>query len=91
MITDAILDFILRLAKLATDNIDPVSVPNWVGTAAQFASSVFGFSYEMGAWFDPGLAINIILTLLATWLGSFITKLTRIAMSFFSGGGGSAS
>lgn len=89
-----ILEFLMTVAANVFDwafsGLPPYTPPDWVAGVGTAAGSVFGMAGSMGVWFPASLVLIILAAMLAVWLVSFSVKVIRMAISLFTGGGGSA-
>lgn len=89
-----IVEFLMTLAanvfEWAFSGLPPYTPPAWVTGVGSAAGSVFSMAGSMGVWFPASLVLTIVAALLAVWLVSFSVKVIRMAISLFTGGGGSA-
>lgn len=90
MITSTVLDLLTFMLVGILDSIPPSSVPTWISTAGTYIPSVFSFASSMGVWFPWGVLGIVLASVFTVWGASFVVKLARIVISFFTFGGGSA-
>lgn len=90
MIADAVLSWVTSIIHSALGGLPKMGPPDWLTTGSSAVSAVFSMADSMGAWFPGGLALTVILALLGVWVVGFGIKVVRMALSLFTGGGGSA-
>lgn len=89
MILDAVLSWLGGIVHGLLSVLPVVPVPGWINGLSGAMSSVFGTVSSMGVWFPGGLALSIILAVLAVWLVGLLINVARMVISLFTGGGGS--
>lgn len=89
-----IIEFLMTVAANVFDwlfsGLPPYTPPDWLSGLSGAAAQVFSVASSMGVWFPATLVLTILGALLAVWLVSFGIKVARMAISLFTGGGGSA-
>ena len=90
MVVEFLMTVAANVFEWAFSGLPPYTPPDWVGGIGSAAASVFGVAGSMGVWFPAQLVLTILAAMLAVWLVSFSVKVIRMAISLFTGGGGSA-
>lgn len=90
MILEWLMTLAANLFEWMFAGVPAYVAPSWVSSLGGAAGQVFAMAGSMGVWFPAPLVLTILLALLAFWLVSFGIKITRIVISHFTGGGGSA-
>lgn len=91
MVTDALIEWLGGVMDGLLGVFPVVEVPAWLASTSAVTGLVFGYANSMGVWFPAGLAATVAGAIIAAWGVAFAIKGTRIAVSHFTGGGGSAS
>lgn len=90
MIIELIVRLLVGVVQLFSLMLGSLQPPAWLSGVSGQMSTLLGYGASMGAWvpWDVfGLAIAALGTCLAI---SFTLRIVRMAMSLFTGGGGSA-
>lgn len=89
LVTDWLIEVFAWLVGTILSWMPTITVPTWLNADGPIGT-VFTYAGSMGAWFPTGLAITVILAILAAYAVGFGIKAVRIIASFATLGGGSA-
>jgi hypothetical protein len=90
MIVEWFLDALVSLLEAAIGALPTFNPPTWFTNSGSMVGQLFGFANSMGAWMPIGLLMTVATAVLTCVVIGFGIKLTRIAASFLTAGGGSA-
>ena len=90
MITEAILGIGIGFLRWVLDAIPTVDVPEWFTGSNSTLGIIFEQAGSMGAWIPLPLVFTCGAAIVGCTLVSFLLKTTRILLSLFTAGGGSA-
>lgn len=90
MITEWVLGAGGSLLSWIFGALPVVAVPSWLSSGSGAMSTVFQAAGSMGVWFPTGLLVTVLTAVLVMWLVGFVVKVTRMVLSLFTAGGGSA-
>lgn len=88
MIVSLVLGLVGGLFGALTSVIPLPSPPSWMDDTGPVAS-VFAGASHLGAWFPVSIVVTVILFVAGINVVGFSIKIARIAVSLFTGGGGS--
>lgn len=90
MITEAIFHVVTAVVNFVLGLMPSMTVPAWVDDAAATIQSGVGPILQLDYWLPIG-AVGVVVTfILLAWATALSIRLFRIALSSFTGGGGSA-
>lgn len=90
MITDAILGFVAWLVTTILGWFPVIPVPDWFVSIGEMWGELMAGASSMGAWVPVGLGVGMVLAVVTCMGVGLLIKGIRIAVSFFTAGGGSA-
>lgn len=90
MITDALLGFLKTCVHAVLGGLPHFAVPDWLTNTGGAVATVLGYANSLGVWFPGTLAVAVFGAVMAAWAVGFTIKVCRMALSLFTGGGGSA-
>jgi hypothetical protein len=79
----ALLAWVIGLLPTAT-------APAWVAGATTQVQAAVTPILALGMWIPLGAIGTVVVSLLAIWVSAFVIRVSRIGLSAFTGGGGSA-
>ena len=91
MITAAILS-LLGLVLHGVVSVLPSlpGPPSWLTSSNSAVATVFQYADSMSVWFPTSLVLTILTGIGAIWAAAFLLKISRMVVSLFTCGGGSA-
>lgn len=90
MIVEWLLNIGAGLLHFMFQALPDITAPDWLTSNTGAFATVFAGAGSMGVWFPSPLLLSVLAGLLALWLVGFGIKLTRMVVSLFTAGGGSA-
>jgi len=90
MIVEWFLGLLVSLLETMVSALPSFDPPGWFTNANSGFASVFGVANSMGVWLPVGLGFTVLAAVLTCLVIGFGIKVTRIAASFLTAGGGSA-
>lgn len=90
MITEALFHVITSVANFVLGLLPSMTVPAWVDSATSYIAAGVGPVLELDHWIPIGPIGVVLAFLLVAWAVALGIRLFRIALSTFTGGGGSA-
>lgn len=90
MVTKAIIDALGAFIGFLLGLLPSFSLPSWVDTIHDYAVDGVTFANGFKAWVPLTALRNAFVFLLAVGTAAFIVRGSRVVISLFSGGGGSA-
>jgi hypothetical protein len=90
VIVEWFLGVLVGLLEGLLSALPSFSPPSWFTDSGGMVGQLFTYADSMGAWLPIGLLMTIAAAVLTCVVIGFAIKLTRIAASFLTAGGGSA-
>ena len=90
MIVEWFLGVLVSVAEALLGALPSFSPPSWFSDSTSGFGTIFGYAHDMGAWLPVGVGFTVAVALLTCIVIGFGIKITRIAASFLTAGGGSA-
>lgn len=90
MIFEAIVDVLATFFEWVGGLLPEIDVPSWIGTIASSLATVTGFMAPLGVWVPFSAAQSATLLVVAAVVVALGTKVIRVLVSLFTGGGGGA-
>lgn len=90
MIIEWLVDALTAVLAFLLDLFPTVTVPSWVETSTSYVADGVAFINGWAAWVPLDALRNGLLFLLLCGAVAFSVRVFRIALSLFTGGGGSA-
>lgn len=90
MIVQWLFDALTTVLAFLLGLFPTITLPSWVDTATSYVQQGVAFANGWGAWVPLAAVRNSLLFLLLVGGVVFSVRVFRIALSLFTGGGGSA-
>lgn len=90
MIVEAVITVTMWLVKGLIATMPTAGPPGWLDDGAGYLNTLMESAAGLGAFIPWGLAVTVIMAVLACVVVGFVIKVVRIIASFFTLGGGSA-
>lgn len=90
MIVELLVKAIAAIGKGLADLLGDLDAPGWLTGVAGDWNTLMGHFGGLGAWIPWSVMQTVVTALFAAVAVSLAIKLTRIVLSFFTAGGGSA-
>jgi hypothetical protein len=90
VIVEWFLGVLVSVAEALLGALPSFAPPAWFSDSTSGFATIFGYAADMGVWLPVGTGFAVAVAVLTCIVIGFAIKVTRIAASFLTAGGGSA-